>query len=182
MEKRIAVNLLKNGYVVATLDPDSHSYHSWPLSDLTGDKTAEAFYDEAFDTWYVNYHMQSIVPDLTYIRRYTAYCKSIGLDAVVLLFETPDDFFVVEDELEIIEVLGYDCIATVSYSFLQTEIDACQVEFEERGIVPNKYGLLERLEDVEYFIELRQEVIASGVNIEDFWPETPARISIVNLA
>ena len=167
---------------MATLDPDSHSYQSWPLSGLTGDKTAESFYDEAFDTWYVNYHMQSIVPYITYIRRHTAYCKSIGLDAVVLLFETPDSNFVVDDDLEIIEVLGYDCIATVSYSYLQTEIDACQTELGERGNVPNKYGLLEKLEDVEYFIELRQEVIASGVNIEDFWPETPAKISIVDLA
>jgi hypothetical protein len=41
------------------------------------------------------------------------------------------------------------------------------VRVAQRGIVPNRYGLLDKLEDVLCFIELKQQAMASEVNLEN---------------
>lgn len=41
LKGKTEVNLFKNGFVVARMDAEESSYISWPLSDLTDDKTAE---------------------------------------------------------------------------------------------------------------------------------------------
>ncbi len=176
------MNLYKNGFVVAEVNFEDFTYNAWPLNDLSDDKIAQLLTDEADDKWFLKYQrMQHIAPDLDYTKRYLDYCESINLQVEVLLFESLNDRIVIDDELEICEVLGFDCIGTVYYSYLQTELDACRSELLEKNIIPNKYGLLDKLEDALYFNQLRQEVIASGVNLEDFWEEIPVRISILNI-
>lgn len=174
------MHLYKNGYVVAEMNAKENTYNSWPLHELYDDEMAQALTDQAYDTWFNVYDMQEIVPDLHYIKAYLNYCNSINLRVKVLLFESLNSNLHVDDEIEICEVLGFDCIGNVYYSYLLTEFNACKSELLDKNITANKYGLLDRLDDVLFFIELRKEVIASGVNLEDFWDETPVRISIVN--
>jgi len=175
------MSLYKNGFVVAEVNCKNTTYNSWPLSDLPEDKIAESLTDEAYENWYVKYDMQHIVPDSNYIKIYLNYCKSIDLKVKVLLFESLDNTITIEDEFDICEVLGFDCIGTVNYSYFQTEFKDFELELLEKNIIPNKYGLLTKLEDVLYFIELRKRDIALGINLEDFWEELPVRISIVNI-
>ena len=175
------MNLFKNGFVVAEMNVDDLLYRAWPLFELRDDKTAQALTDFADETWFFVYNMQHIVPDQNYVKQYLNYCKSIDLQVEVLLFESWNDAIVIDDEVEICEVLGFDCIGNVYYPYLQTELDACMSELLANNIVPNKYGLLKKLEDVVFFIESRKREIASGINLEDFWEELPVRISIVNI-
>jgi len=174
------MNLYKNGFVVAELKCENSVYKAWPLSELRNDENAVKLTDEADDIWFLKYDMQMIVPDINYIKRYADYCGKIGLNVKVLLFESPDDKIVIDDKAEICEVLGFDCIGTVNYSYLQEEFDESEPEYQKRNIALNKHGLLDKLEDVLFFIKLRKEVIASGVNLEDFWEELPVRISVIN--
>lgn len=175
------MELFKNGFVVAEINTENFAYNAWPLHELSNDKIAVELTDEAYDNWYIKYNMQQIIPDTKYIKSYLDYCNSINLQVKVLLFETPYNNIVTDGKYEICEVLGFDCIGTVYYSYLQDELDACMSEFSENNITPNKYRLLDNLEDVLFFIKSRKEVIASGINLEDFWEELPVRISIVNI-
>lgn len=175
------MRLYKNGFVVAEINTKDKAYNAWPLSDLYDDKIAEALTNEADDNWFVKYEMQHIIPDLDYIKKYLAYCNSIQLEVKVLLFESPNNKIVIDDELEIGETLGFDCIGTVYYSYFQTEYNEFKSELQEENIISNKYGLLNSYEETLYFQELRKKVIASGVNLEDFWEELPVKISIVNI-
>ena len=175
------MNLYKNGFVVAEIKADDFSYNAWPLSKISDDKIAESLTDEAYDSWFVKYDMQQIIPDSKYIKLYLDYCNSIHLKVKVLLFESLDNNIVIDDKIEISEVLGFDCIGTVHHSYLQTEFNDFKSELLEKNIILNKYGLFDKYEDVLYFIELRKKVIASGINLEDFWKELPVRISVVNI-
>jgi len=197
-----------NGFVVAKMNnkdssdipwPLSESFYiPWPLADLTDDKMAQELTKLADDNWFSKYHMQEIAPDSTYIKLYLDYCSKIELDVKVLLFESLDDTIIVDDKFELCEVLGYDCMGYVGFSYLQTEyyqypemhkkgilqnkyglLD--NTEMHKKGILQNKYGLLDNIEDVLYFIKLRQQTIADGINIESFWEEILVRISVVNV-
>lgn len=175
------MNLYKNGFVVAEIDMENGYYNAWPLSNLRDDKMAESLTNEADDNWFIKYEMQHIVPDLNYIKKYVSYCNSIQLQVKVLLFESFDKNVVIDEQLEISEELGFDCIGTVYYSYLQTEYNEFMLELQKENIVRNKYGLLNSIEEVLFFIDLRKKVIATGVNLEDFWEEIPVKISIVNI-
>lgn len=175
------MKLYKNGFVVAKTDDENSFYNAWPLSELTGDKTAEVLTDEADDNWFIKYDMQHIVPDLSYVRKYLEYCNGIHLEAKALLFESADNRIVIDDNMQIAEVLGFDCIGTVYHSYLKTEYEDFKKDLMKQGITLNKYGLLDTMEDILYFIKLRKQAITSGLNLEDFWEEFPVKISIVNI-
>ena len=164
------MELYKNGYVAATLNTKNRAYRAWPLAELTEDKTAESFTEAADEKWFCKYDMQAILPDLSFARRYLNYCIRIGIPAVLLLFESSDHTFVVDDEVKVKEVLGFDCIGSVYYSYLQSE---------SGFIHTNEHGLADCMEDVLEFIRIRKAEIESGANLEDFWEETPVRISII---
>lgn len=174
------MELFKNGYVVAKLNGNDKAYDAWPLADLSNDKVAESLTDKADNEWFCKYDMQHIVPDLNYAQSYLNYCKSIKLPVKMLLFESFDNTITVNDEVRIAEIMGFDCIATVYYSYLQTEKNEFNADLLSKNIHFNQYGLLNSMEDVLNFIKIRKEVIASGVHLEDFWNELPVRISIVD--
>ena len=88
-----------------------------------------------------------------------------------MLIETPYKFPNTDENIEIEEALGYDC-GTVGYSYLYQESN-------ERNILLNKNGLIDKYEDVLKFIKHRKKDIESGLNIENFWKEIPIKISIV---
>jgi len=175
------MELYRNGYVVARLNFNGKAYDAWPLSDLSCDKIAESLNDKADDEWFCKYDMQHIAPDLNYTRSYLNYCKSINVPTKILLFESQSNAITVDDDIEITEVMGFDCIGTVYHSYLQTEFNDFKPELQERNITLNRYGLFDKLEDTLAFIELRKSAIASGMNLEDFWEETPIKISVVNI-
>lgn len=174
------MKLFKTGYIVATIDDYKiFSYSAWPLSKIEKDKTAERLTEEADDNWFTLYDMPEIAPSLQYVKRYAEYCHSIGLDAVILMIETPLSNFEINDELKVLKTYGYDCIGSVGYSFLMNERKIFADDFAQNKIVFNEYGLFCSAEDVERFIILRREYIASGINLEDYWTEMIIRISEV---
>lgn len=173
------MELFKNGYVVAKLNVNDKAYDAWPLADLPNDKIAEALTDWADNEWFCKYDMQHIVPDLDYARIYLNYCKSIKLPVKMLLFESLDSTITINDEVRIEEFIGFDCIATVYYSYLQSGKKEFKADLLSKNICLNKNGLANSMEDVLEFIKIRREVIASGVNLEDFWKEIPVKISVV---
>ena len=175
------MSLYKNGFVVAEINTGELIYNAWPLSDLLNDKMAELLTEEADISWFMQYDMQHIAPDSGYIKKYLDYCNSIKLKVKVLLFESLNNTIVVDDKFEICEVLGFDCIGSVYFSYLQTEYKDYELDLSKKNIALNKHGLLDKLEDVLYFIELRKKYIADGISLEDFWEELPVRISIVNI-
>ena len=175
------MNLYRNGFVVSQLNNQYGSYNAWPLSDLSDDLTAESLTNEADDRWFIKYDIQHIIPDLNFIKGYYNYCKSINLDVKVLLFESLNSRIVVDDKIEIKEVLGFDCIGTVYYSYLHEEYSEYRQDLLEKNITLNRNGLFDSFEEVLYFVELRKKAIASGINIEDFWDETIVKISIVDI-
>ena len=174
------MQLFKNGYVVAKLNVNDKAYDAWPLADLPNDKIAESLTDRADNEWFCKYDMQHFVPDLNYAKIYLNYCKSINLPVKMLLFESLDNTITVNDEVRIVEIMGFDCIATVYYSYLQSEKNEFKADLLSKNIHLNKNGLANSMEDVLNFIKIRKDVIASGVNLEDFWQEFPVRISIVD--
>ena len=176
------MKLYRNGFVVAEItNMENFTYKAWPLFDLIDDKMALAMTDEAYNSWFQKYEMQHIVPDPDYIKRYFTHCNNIGLKVKVLLFESLYKVFEVENSFVIDEILGFDCIGTVYESYLRTEFESFKGELELHNIRLNKNGLFHTLEDAVYFSKLRQQAIASGENIENFWEEMPVRISIVSL-
>ncbi len=174
------MELFQNGYVVAKLNIDGKAYDSWPLSDLSNDKIAESLTDKADDEWFCRYDMQHIVPDLNYAKMYLDYCNRINFPAKILLFASLNNTITVDDRVNIVEVMGFDCIATVYYSYLQSESNEFKLDLLSKNIHLNKNGLANSLDDVLSFIQIRKKVIASGVNLEDFWKETPVKISILD--
>lgn len=179
----------KNGFVVTEIsDKKSELYilenlNIWPLDnlDLNDDPIGKALIDSEYSYYYSDEKL-GCVPDSDYVKRYFRHCKDLHMDVTILLFESFDDAVMIDanDKLKIKKVLGYDCTACVSLSYLQWEYTQYP-ELAERGFTFNKYGFLDSLEGVLYFTKLRQETRASGINIEDFWDETPTRISIVDI-
>lgn len=123
--------------------------------------------------------MQEIIPDLNFAKMYLNYCKSIHLPAKLLLFESLDNSIVVDDEVEVKEVLGFDCIGTVYYSYLQSENDCLRAGNLSKTIRLNKNGLSDCIEDIMEFIDIRNAEIESGINLENFWKGIPVKISII---
>lgn len=67
------------------------------------------------------------------------------------------------------------------YSYLKNEYEYFKEDLNSKSIYVNEYGLLNTLEDVLSYINLRQTDINSGIMLEDFWKETPVRISCIEL-
>lgn len=168
--------LYRNGYIVVTVNNYCpFSYEAWPLSEIEDD-TANQLTEEADERWFTVYAMHEIAPDIDYARRYADCCRKMGIEPAVLLVETPEKSFVVNDEIVPKEILGFDCIGTVGFSYLKTDVGV-----STKGLHLNKYGLFDSPEDALEYRKRRREVIASGVNLEDFWEETPIRLSVIQI-
>ncbi len=171
------MELFKNGYIVAVIsDYCDFSYNAWPLADVENDDVADELTNEADDNWFTLYDMPEIAPDIDYIKRYITHCRDKGINAVVLLAETPDNYYKVNDAIAIEEVYGFDCIGAVSFSYLSEER-----EIFKNQIKLNKYGLFDTIDDVEEYVRIRRQAIESGEELEDYWKELPIRLSKIEL-
>lgn len=176
MKDKTEMILYKNGYIVVTVNSYfPFSYKAWPLQWIEDD-TANKLTEEADERWFTVYAMYEIAPDLDYVRRYVDCCRKMGIEPVVLLVETPEKGFVVNDEIVPKEILGFDCFGTVGFSYLKTDVGV-----STEGLPLNKYGLFDSQEDALEYGRRRREVIASGVNLEDYWEETPIRLSVIQI-
>ena len=96
-------------------------------------------------------------------------------------YETDNSEISVSDNNLQTELLGFDCIGDVYYSYLKNEYEYFKEDLSARGIYINEYGLMDSLEDVLDYINLRQKDINSGIMLEDFWKEVPVKISCIRL-
>lgn len=186
--------LYNNGYVVKDLIDNEEllinhnvyrglqSYHNWPLSkeidsiskELT--KSLENYFDE-------NNYIE-IVRDVKLLRRYVNHCKKLEKRVIILKIMSNDDTFIADEDLNETEVLGYDCMAGDSISYL-TEIhteSAAKFElYKSLKTKLNSNGLLNSYEEVEDFIRKRNKLLEQGINLEDYWKPIPVRLSLVTL-
>jgi len=91
--------------------------------------------------------------------------------------------FLASEDLKETEVLGYDCMAGASVSYL-AEIHENESIFESYKITKDKTnsnGLLNTYEEVEDFIVKRNKLLEQGINLEDAWEPIPARLSLVEI-
>ncbi len=174
------MELYKNGHVVSQVKEKNYRFNIWPLEDMENDQKAVQLTEKAYDKWFYKYPMHQIVPDFDYAKRYLNYCREIGLDVNILLYETPDDDFTVNGEDKISQELSYDCMGNIYYSYLKEEYILFKDAMEKRGAVLNENNLCSCLDDVMFYIELRSKAKASGWDLEDYWKETPAKISVID--
>ena len=175
------MNWYKNGYVVSELKNNDYTYNVWPLEDIDDDSGAALLTEEADNNWFLKYDMQPIVPDFRFAYRYLQYCLEKRIRANILLYETDNSEITVSDNNLQTELLGFDCIGDVYYSYLKNEYEYFRADLNARGIYINEYGLMDSLEDVLDYINLRQKDINSGIMLEDFWKEVPVKISCIRL-
>ena len=171
--------LYKNGFIIAEMKQIENSiYNAWPLQEIENDSKAQSLTEEADDKWFTKYDMLEI-SNLEYIKKYKEYCDKLNIDTKILLIESPNEYPNTDENVEIEEVLGYDCIGTINYSYLYKDYKNYEHQLKSENVVLNKNGLFKKYEDVLKFIELRKKDMDSGLNIEDFWKKTPIRISII---
>jgi hypothetical protein len=190
--KEEKIMLYNNGYIVKDLIDNedlliSHSiykglqsYHNWPL-EKEGDliskeltKAVQNFFDE-------NGYIE-IMRDTKLLRRYVSHCKKLKINVIIIKIMSSKYTFISDEDLEEMEVLGYDCMAGDSVSYL-TEIHTeggDRVESYKRiKDKLNTNGLLSTYEEVEDFIKERNKLLEQGVNLEDYWESVPVRLSLV---
>ena len=95
-----------------------------------------------------------------------------------------DDTFIADEDLNETEVLGYDCMAGDSISYLteiHTESSAKFELYKSLKTKLNSNGLLNSYEEVEDFIRKRNKLLEQGINLEDYWKPIPVRLSLVTL-
>lgn len=90
-------------------------------------------------------------------------------------------FSIALDDLEDTEILGYDCMAgdNVSYLIEVFEDDNIQ-SFDNIKKLLNQNGLLNSYEEVENFIQIRNELLQQGLNLEDYWEAIPVKLSLID--
>lgn len=158
------------------------NYHNWPLEtqkdnislDLT--KQLEKHFDE-------NDYVE-ILKDINLLKKYVKHCKELGVNIVIFKVMTANNSLVADEDLKEIEVLGYDCLAGDSVSYL-AEIfcdgDIYIELYEQTKKKVNSNGLLNSYDEAEAFIKAREKLIDQGLNLEAYWKAVPARLSIVTL-
>ena len=111
------------------------------------------------------------------------YASKEGYGYWTLLFETawPAPALGPQAGFDVAEVLGFDCIGTVYHSYLQTEAGFLAGQPGAGPTPPNKNGLLDDMAAWQQFVDARRRAMARGINLEDYWTPTPARISVVRV-
>lgn len=184
--------LYNNGYIIKDLIDNEdlmlnddiyiglQSYHNWPLEkeediiskELT--KSAETSFDE-------NNYIE-IMRDVELVKRYVKHCEKLKIKVIIIKIMSSKDTSIADKDLNEIEVLGYDCMAGDSVSYL-AEIhtkggDELEV-YESIKVKLNSNGLLNNYEEVEDFIKKRNKLLEQGVNLENYWEPVPIRLSLV---
>jgi hypothetical protein len=190
--------LYNNGYVVKALFDDLNTMYpplrknyrgigrftSWPLDDYD-DKISCVLKNEAWDKWFGFQNVFEVVPEKEFLQRYIHHCNELGLKTTILRIETPLNTQLAKDYLDVAEVLGFDLMNSVDYSFLAMDTDYLEGEcavFKKTVSVLNANGLCNSINDIYVHMKLRNQLRLQGVNLESSdWGPFPARLSIVEL-
>lgn len=184
-------SLFNNGYVVKGLyenlfsaTRDNYwgidSFAVWPLRDLD-DKISKELEDKAWDTWFSYQDVLEVVPSKEYLIEYTNHCKDLGIETIIIQIETPDSTQVALDNLEVVDVLGFDCITGIQLSYLNLDSDSMKELFPDTYKKLNSKGLCNSIDEVYEFLDRYNQMLSRGVNLEYGEDPVPARLSIVKL-
>ena len=190
--------LCNNGYIVKDLIDNEdlsinhayrglQSYHNWPLEkeedtiskELT--KSAASLFERHLEKYGYEYE---IITDVELLKKYVNHCKNLQLEIIVMKIMSNKNAPVSSNDLKEIEILGYDCMATESESYLAEIYAEDGDEFEPYKSIKGKVnsnGLLNTYEEVEDFIGKRNKLLEQGLNLEDYWEPVPVRLSIVEI-
>jgi len=159
-------------------------FTSWPLDDYD-DNISKALTNEAFDKWFAYQNVLEVVPEKEYLYRYIKHCDELGILTTIIMIETPLDTQIAQDILKVVEVLGFDLMNSVHFSYLAMDIDYIEDECASflRTIKKlNSNGLCDSIEDIYDHIIIRNNLLLHGINLEyASWGPFPARLNIVEL-
>ena len=191
--------LCNNGYIVKDLIDNedlsiNHNvyrglqcYHNWPLEkeedniskELT--KSAASLFEEHLEKYGYEYE---IITDVELLKEYVNHCKKLQLEIIVMKIMSNKNAPVSSHDLKEIEILGYDCMATESESYLAEIFAEDGDNFEPYKSIKgktNSNGLLNTYEELEDFIVKRNKLLEQRINLEDYWEPIPVRLSLVEI-
>ena len=154
------------------------SYHSWPLSQKNDDTSKEL--TVAAEALFERNDYYEIITEVELLRRYVDHCRKLKIDIIIMKIMSNKDKFIADEDLNEIEILGYDCMAGDSVSYL-IELHGgynCESYNNLKNAV-NSNGLLNTYDEVVDFIEKRNILLKQGVNLENYWEPVPVMLSIV---
>lgn len=185
------MQLYNNGYVVQGLYKNDYTsdvigyrgiqeFYSWPLSKCV-DSISKALEEEAYSKWFAYHDILYVVPEKDYLARYINHCRYLGIDTQILQIETPRNNQVAIDTLEIIEVLGFDCITGVYISYLNLEPDYFQKMLYTTYSKLNNNYICKNIDDTYEFLNAYERLLSEGENLEWEYNPVPARLSIAKI-
>lgn len=183
--------LYNNGYIVKDLVCNGElfltdnfyrgiaSYHNWPLEKEEDNDSKEL--TKLIEMAFEKNNFIEILNDVELLRKYVNHCKKRNIDIIVMKVMSQKKFSIALDDLEDTEILGYDCMAgdNVSYLIEVFEDDNIQ-SFDNIKKLLNQNGLLNSYEEVENFIQIRNELLQQGLNLEDYWEALPVKLSLID--
>ena len=183
--------LYNNGYVVKGIYKDKFSstapeyrgiecYPSWPLSEYSDDRSKK-LQDEIWNRWFAYQDILELVPTRDFLSRYIKHCEQLNIPTTILQIETPNNYQLAVDQLNEVELLGYDCIAGVNLSYLNLEPGYFEKYFGAIYYNLNDNKLCKTLNDVYVFWDRYYQLLMAGENLEIGPSPIPARLSIVKL-
>ena len=183
--------LFNNGYVVKGLFDNEYSsslphyrgvekFVSWPLDDYD-DFLSKKLQDEAWDKWFGYQNVLELVPERDYLQRYINHCKELDIDTTIIQIETPNNNQLAVEQLKIVDVLGFEYIAGVQYSYMHLKPKYMEEKFSETVRKLNTNILCNTLDDIYEFIGKYNQLLRCGENLECLDNPVPAYLSIVKL-
>ena len=157
------------------------SHNNWPLSNMNDHESKDL--TNIIDDHFTKNNYIEIISNTNLLKKYVDHCKKLGIEIIILKIMTQKRSVIADKDLADIEVLGYDCIAGDSVSYL-AEIfnNDNEIALYKNTISKiNSNGLLNTYKEATHFIAERNKLVKQGINIEDYWDAFPAKLSIVQI-
>ncbi len=193
-EVRGETKLQKNGFVIQSYTETAHRenlyhysgigrYTTWPLEDFSDDISV-ALNKEAQDRWFGYTDSLWVVPDAEYLRRYKRHCDALHLPTFCLQVESINCAPLSSADLPVEQVLGLDYVdadmaTSCLYEDLTMETEAVRAAFAPILRSLNVHGLLNHMQDMQRYLSIRDRLIASGYDMEEYFLPTTVRLTRV---
>ena len=162
-------------------------YRDWPL-EFEDDPISKILTREAEDRWFYYYFETGestvqyalwVVPEKDFIIRYISHCNDKNINIRILFCFTGRMIPIWGSDLPTLHFLGYDYVGSDLFSVIPD--DLLSPPYTEYQHIPvykalmdcagmlNKYKLFETENDVNIFIERRNDVIKSKIQSKDVW-------------